>query len=412
MELPVFDLSPYLERSSRDACDTPTEEVEPLPSTSGSHRDYDLNYSLLKLCQDLATCLKEAGAIVVRDPRCSTEDNQKFLDMMERYFSQADEVKQQHARPEYHYQVGVTPEGIEVPRCAVDHNLQAAIREQPEENRAHVPAGADPKWRYMWRVGPRPDVTKFKELNAEPVVPAGFPEWADVMDGWGHKMIAAVEAVAEMAALGFGLPPAAFTSLMRHGPHLLAPTGSDLARHGRRGTVFAGYHYDLNFLTIHGKSLYPGLHIWLSDGRKVPVSVPEGCLLLQAGKQLEWLTGGVCRAGMHEVVVTDSTLAAAEAARRRNGSLWRVSSTVFGHVASDAELEPLGHFAQSESAHRYPRILAGKFVEAELAAINLRQNEQNEQEQNDPRACLITSEEQPGTNLPPTGYLTSSIVVN
>lgn len=40
---------------------------------------------------------------------------------------------------------------------------------------------------------------------------------------------------------------------------------------------------------------------WLRDGRRVPVRVPEGCLFVQAGKQLEWLTGGDIQAGMHEV---------------------------------------------------------------------------------------------------------------
>lgn len=29
------------------------------------------------------------------------------------------------------------------------------------------------------------------------------------------------------------------------------------------------YHYDLNFMTIHGKSRFPGLYIWLRDGKKV-----------------------------------------------------------------------------------------------------------------------------------------------
>lgn len=129
-----------------------------------------------------------------------------------------------------------------------------------------------------------------------------------------------------MAALGFGLPKTAFTSLMKQvnlivhllqtdflyplfrlftgflrncvfdmnltiftvlqGPHLLAPTGSDLSKYGDLNNVFAGYHYDLNFLTIHGRCRFPGLFIWLKDGRKVPVKVPEGCLLLQAGKQV------------------------------------------------------------------------------------------------------------------------------
>lgn len=357
MELPVFDISPFL---------ASTEHTASAPGgTSPDPRVRDL-------CVQVAECLRTAGALVLRDPRCSARDNERFLDMMEKYFGQADHLKQQQARPDYHYQVGVTPEGVEVPRAAVDAELQEEIARQPAEHRARLPRGADPKWRYMWRVGPRPSSTQFAELNADPVVPSGFPEWAAVMDGWGFKMIAAVEAVAQMAALGFSLQRDSFTALMDKGPHLLAPTGSDLAAHGRPGAVFAGYHYDLNFLTIHGRSRFPGLHIWLRDGRKVQVSVPDGCLLVQSGKQLEWLTGGECRAGMHEVVVTERTEAAMDRARLEGRSLWRVSSTVFGHIASDALLQPLGRFAGAPRAADYPPILAGTFVERELSAIQLK----------------------------------------
>jgi hypothetical protein len=68
----------------------------------------------------------------------------------------------------------------------------------------------------------------------------GIPQWCTVMDDWGSKLLGAVEAVAAMAALGFGLPADAFTSRMALGPHLLAPTGSDLQQHGQQGTVLAG----------------------------------------------------------------------------------------------------------------------------------------------------------------------------
>jgi hypothetical protein len=56
-----------------------------------------------------------------------------------------------------------------------------------------------------------------------------------------------------------------------------------------------------SFATIHGKCRFPGLFVWLADGRRVPVRIPQGCLLLQAGRQMEWLTGGHVQAGMHEV---------------------------------------------------------------------------------------------------------------
>ena len=58
----------------------------------------------------------------------------------------------------------------------------------------------------------------------------GFPEWTEVMDSWGSKMLGAVETAAEMAARGFGLELDAFARRMRLGPHLLAPTGASLTR--------------------------------------------------------------------------------------------------------------------------------------------------------------------------------------
>jgi hypothetical protein len=38
----------------------------------------------------------------------------------------------------------------------------------------------------------------------------------------------------------FGLPASTFTDAMHNGPHLLAPTGSDMKQHGAVGTIFAG----------------------------------------------------------------------------------------------------------------------------------------------------------------------------
>jgi hypothetical protein len=86
--------------------------------------------------------------------------------------------------------------------------------------------------------------------------------------------------ISKLAALGMGLPVSTFAEMMKLGPHLLAPTGSNLVRsHVRRhvrnwlmcaqnkynsvDTVFAGFHTDLNFMTIHGKSRFPGLYIWV-----------------------------------------------------------------------------------------------------------------------------------------------------
>eukprot|EP00854_Cymbomonas_tetramitiformis_P019841 gene19841-23729_t len=100
-------------------------------------------------------------------------------------------------------------------------------------------------------------------------------------------------------------------------------------------------------------------------GLQIPVKVPEGCLLLQAGCQLEHLTGGYIRAGYHEVCVSERTLEAARAARANGGSSWRVSSTMFVHCCSDSVLEPLSGLQahwRADAVNKYPAIKAGTQV--------------------------------------------------
>ena len=74
----------------------------------------------------------------------------------------------------------------------------------------------------------------------------------------------------------------------------------------------------------------------------------------------------------HQVISAETVDTIAR--RRQEGkSLWRVSSTLFGHVQSDQVLEPLAPFDRTvPGAHvRFPPILAGDQVTAELRAIDL-----------------------------------------
>lgn len=231
----------------------------------------------------------------------------------------------------------------------------------------------DPKWRFFWRCGNRPPQTDFPELNAAQVVPAAFAsEWAPTMDAWGHKLLSAVHTVARMLAIGLKLEPDALVDKLHLGPHLLAPTGTDLSRHGECvGATIAGFHYDLNVLTIHGRARFPGLYVWTRDGRRVAVAVPDGYLLVQAGVQLEHLTGGRVRRGMHEVVVSEQLRDATRRARAAGECLWRVSSTLFAHVRSDASLKPFAQFADEEGVGAYGDVRAGEQVAEELRAIEL-----------------------------------------
>ena len=102
---------------------------------------------------------------------------------------------------------------------------------------------------------------------------------------------------------------------MHGGAHLLAPTGTDLQKYDV-GTTLAGFHYDISLMTVHGKSRFPGLYIWLRDWTRVAVKIPKGCLLIQAGANFEHITGGYVLSGYHEVMYSEDTKKAMENAKR------------------------------------------------------------------------------------------------
>jgi isopenicillin N synthase-like dioxygenase len=270
--------------------------------------------------------------------------------------------------------VGVCPEKQEIAR---DHAKK--IKSYSEENKPVSPLVPifDAKWRYMWKIGERPAEASD---NFPQVIPQDFPEWEAKMDKWGYKLNDAVFQVAEMSAIGMGLEKTTFTNNLKGGAHLLAPTGSDLEKNDV-GAIFAGFHYDIAFLTIHGKSRYPGLYVWLRNNQKLQVKVPNGCLLLQAGKTFEHITGGYVLAGLHEVVYTDKTKEVYEKAKAEGRPTWRVSSTMFTHFRYNVDCSPMPElrdlYKESADANpasfakKYPKMSSFDILMTELNATNM-----------------------------------------
>ncbi|KAM4061142.1 Clavaminate synthase-like protein [Hirsutella rhossiliensis] len=372
MKLPVINLDVYL--------DNPCASSPPVQQE----------------CRRAADALITYGALVLHDSRVAERDNERFLDLVEDYFAQPEADLRRDERPDLSYQIGVTLENTEKPKCAVDEPCLDVIQrlhpsQRPLDISAHAP---DPKCRFFWRMAePPPYETQFPGLNAPNVVPDAphiKDRWAPCMDQWGTSMKNAVSKLSEMVAIGLGLPAHFFSDAGRYGPHLLAPTASDLAKYGQRDTILAGFHTDLNFLTIHGRSRYPGLNIWARNtGNRIPVKIPPGNhLLVQAGKQLEHITGSLIKAGYHEVVVNDDTIAAVERRSREfpDRPLIRISSTLFWHLNSDFDLDPVPELVERARELRaeqakigrdegdvaaYPPIKVGHQVQGELKHIAL-----------------------------------------
>jgi hypothetical protein len=141
-----------------------------------------------------AEALITYGALVLHDSRVSEQDNISFLDLMEDYFNQPERDLDKDTRPELSYQVGVTLENTERPKCAVDEPCLKIIEslepsERPLDISAHSP---DPKCRFFWKMGDKPPYeTQFPALNAPNVVPSTDllkDRWEHTMNQWGNAM--------------------------------------------------------------------------------------------------------------------------------------------------------------------------------------------------------------------------------
>ncbi|KAJ8084420.1 hypothetical protein PM082_003190 [Marasmius tenuissimus] len=92
--------------------------------------------------------------------------------------------------------------------------------------------------------------------------------------------------------------------------------------------------------------------------------MPSGnYLLVQAGKQLEHLTGGLVKAGFHEVVVSEKTMETIEKRKQHypDRPLIRISSTFFWHLSSDYDLAPIPSLVERSKALRADLINLGKY---------------------------------------------------
>jgi hypothetical protein len=157
----------------------------------------------------------------LHDSRVDDDDNNKFLDLLEDYFAQPEELLRKDERPELYYQVGATLENTEKPKCAVDEPCLNVIRclepsERPLDISAHNP---DPKCRFFWRMAtPPPYETAFPVVKASNIVPEAFKDhWQPTLEKWGKTMKQAVTDLAEMTAVGLGLECTTFTDAAKYG---------------------------------------------------------------------------------------------------------------------------------------------------------------------------------------------------
>ena len=140
-DIPIIDMKTFIDSSNQKA--------------------ESLSAGAKEECQKVAECLHKFGILLIRDPRVNMEDNNTYIDMIEDYFEQAgakfyrgEELSD--IRPDCLYQVGVMAEDTEIARNHTEmrNELNLAQADQPVSPMDPV---MDAKWRFMWKIGKRPE---------------------------------------------------------------------------------------------------------------------------------------------------------------------------------------------------------------------------------------------------------------
>ncbi len=195
------------------------------------------------------------------------------------FFALPDEVKRQYHRAGKGGARGYTPFGVETAKGAAHHDLKEFY---------HV--GRDLPVGHAFR--------DHMDDNIWPAEVADFHAATyalyTALDNLGKKVLQAIAVYLRLDRQFFADKVDMGNSVLRllHYPPVTTPGES----------VRAGAHGDINVITLLLGAEEPGLQLLDRDGKWLPITPPEGCIVCNIGDMLSRLTNGVLPSTVHRVI--------------------------------------------------------------------------------------------------------------
>lgn len=264
----------------------------------------------------------------------------KAYDLTKAFFALPVETKLAYFDKAKGGQRGYTPFGIETAKGFTAHDLKE-----------------------FWHVGrDLPADHPYRDHMADNVWPAeidGFKETLQALyaalDGLGKRVLKAI-------AIYLKLEPDFFDDKVALGNSILRMLHYPPVEHAGE-SVRAGAHGDINTITLLMGAEEPGLQLLDRDGTWLPITPPEGCIVINIGDMLARLTNHVLPSTQHRVV---------NPADSRKGFA-RYSMPFFLHFESPYLIETLPGCVSAERPDQYvgQAITAHEFLQQRLREIKL-----------------------------------------
>lgn len=300
-----------------------------------------LSRPLPEIADELGNSFRDWGFAVVRDHGLPGDLVARAWELTQEFFALPEAVKRTYFVPGGKGARGYTPFGTERAKDAQVQDLKE-----------------------FWHIGrslpPGDPLEAWMPPNVWPDEPPQFRETFEALykafEVAGGRILSAIALHLGLAADWFAPVVKDGNSVMRllHYPPLSADAPA--------GAIRAAAHGDINAITLLLGAEEAGLQLLTAQGEWLPVSPPEGALVVNIGDMLERLTNNRLKSTKHRVVNP-----LGEAAHRS-----RYSMPFFLHFRPDFVIETLPVCVDEEHPNLYPDpLLSNEFLLRRLAEINL-----------------------------------------
>ena len=287
--------------------------------------------------------LEDSGFVAVKGHGIAKERIDAAYDAVRRFFACSDEDKRRSEFAHAKGQRGFTCFGKE-----------------------HAKGETAPDLKEFFQVG-RPDVGADHPIHAlygpntwpDDLVPdfgAAMTSLFLGLDGLGQELLAACAAY-------LGDDQAWYRDAVHEGDTILRVIHYPPVAAGQNpGSIRAGAHEDINFITLLVGATEPGLELLQRDGTWLPIQAAHDEIIVDSGDMLQNVTNGRMKSTTHRVV--------RPAGARQDVA--RFSMPCFIHPRGEVDLTPRAVcVAGSGGVSRYPAIRAGAYLAQRLKEIGI-----------------------------------------
>lgn len=290
---------------------------------------------------EIGSSFRTFGFALVRDHGIDRTLIARAWQLTEAFFALPEEEKRRYHVAGIAGARGYTPFGTEIAKDATAHDLKE-----------------------FWHVGR--DIAADHPLA--PTMPANvWPESPEDFRDTFTRLFAEFDRVGAIIlsriAVHLGLPAHWFDPAIADGNSVLRLLHYPPVSESAGDAIRAGAHEDINLITLLLGAEEAGLELLARDGRWLPVSPPEGAMVINIGDMLQRLTNHVLPSTTHRVRNPDHGRAGRS----------RYSMPFFLHLRSDFPFVTLPQCISADNPDRYPvSITADDYLQERLREIGLK----------------------------------------